>query len=393
MPKPFAVLAAVAVLALGACATRPLPPEQAPLAPGFHLARQGLSADGANVFLAGDAPGRCFGLALHAAGLAEAPPRATAEGPPRDDDGRCAAVAVAAAADGRTFAVHAYNLGEVRVLRREGGRLVADGDVLRLPGEPGFPYPPPGPTLSLAADGTALLVGALERRCRPLGSGVRCGEAYLYRRGPDGWRLAATLARPAGAGEAAHFGQSVLILPDGAALVGGNGIADAPGALHLFVPRGGAGRYELAQTLGPADGVDEFFATDLAASGDGGTVAVGVAQGVVLYSRAGDRLEAVARLDPPEERAGHFGDAVALDGTGATLLVGAPRAACPAGPRCGIAYLYRRDGETWVLTGPVRAGRELPQAVFGREVALDVSGTISAVEGRGVEVERRDGRR
>ena len=182
--------------------------------------------------------------------------------------------------------------------------------------------------MALSPDGATLLVGAIDRDCVTLEGRVRCGTAYLYHRGSQGWTLASRLQRPPDAGLGAQFGQTLALLPDGAALVGGTGIIADAGALHLFLPDG---RY--AQSLLPPGG-DQFYATEIATSGDGTWLAVGAAQSVVLYRRNDDRFEPAQTLTAPEDNAGHFGEAVAIDATGRELIVGAPRAACPAGQRC-----------------------------------------------------------
>jgi hypothetical protein len=367
-------------------------PDRHQLAAAQHLAHGGLAADGRSLLLVGPgAGGACFAPALYDA-TAGTPRQAAALAVPADP---CGVRTAAASADGGTLAVQLLDAGTVHVFRRQGDRLVADGPPLRLPGRPGILYAPPGRSLALSPDGTALLAGAVGRDCRSLAAGVRCGAAHLYHRDPaDGtWRPAATLPRPDTAGDAAHFGQSVLLLPDGAALVGGTGLTGGPGALHLFLPRpDGLAPVQTLLPPGP-DPDDEFYAADLAASGDGAWVAVGQSQAVALYRRGPDgRLAPAARLEPPEERAGTFGEAVALDGTGATLLVGAPRTTCAAGAWCGAAYRYVRvdpAGTRWRLAGTLGpAGGERAETNFGHEAALDATGAVAAVEGEGVTLQR-----
>lgn len=370
------------LLLLTACATREpaVPLVRHELPEGLHLVHDGISADGRQAYVLGDAPKQCFTVTLY--DVVGPPSPVAAIVVAGDDPGRCAVRTAAAAANGEALAVVMPNLGRVDVLRRVAGRLRRDGE-LRLPGKPGFAFPPPGRNLALSADGTTLLVGALERGCRGDGG---CGTVYLYRRQPAGWRLAATVPRPANAEATAYFGQSVLLLPDGALLVGGTGLTGGTGALHLLLPRKSG--YELAQTITP-EGRDEFFTTDLALSGDGQWLAVGGAQSVTLYRRDGDRLARTERFGPPEDGAGHFGESVALDGEGSTLLVGAPRTDCDAGRRCGIAYRYEREGDTWSRAEAVYPAEEEADADFGHRAALDASGGLAAVEGRAVHLERR----
>jgi hypothetical protein len=217
----------------------------------------------------------------------------------------------------------------------------------------------------------------------------RCGAAYLFRRNDQGWELAVSIARPVDAGESAAFGQSVLLLADGTAIVGGTGLIGGPGVLHVFVPHGSG--LDLVQTLLPEGGTDSFYATDLSASADGSWLAVGGAQSVALYRRRDAGFEPVKLLEAPDSAAGYFGEAVALDGNGRTLLVGAPRTGCSpnVAPRCGSAYRYLRGGRVWRLAGTVAPVEARADANFGHEVALDAAGKVTAIEGHGVTVEQR----
>jgi hypothetical protein len=379
MRKSPAIAAALLAALAGCVATPSLPP---PARVAAHLPRHGMAADGRHLLLAASPADHCFTASLHTA-TAALPMLASLDDAGPVEAG-CRPWTSAAAADGSLLAIYAYNQGTISLVRRDGDRLLAD-TVLRLPGTPGFPYPPPGRSLAVAPDGSSLLVGAVERDCALTAAGSRCGAAYLYRRGPAGWQLAARIGRPRDAGETAHFGQTLAMLSDGRLLIGGTGIAGGPGALHLFAPEGSG--YRHIQTLHPDGPLAEFYATDLAVSGDGSWIAVGGGQSVSLY-RPGDdgRLALAQRLALPEENAGHFGDVLALNGDGSTLLVGAPRAACSQGPRCGIVYRYRPGPKGFSLVGPIQAARPEPHAAFGRELALDAQGGRMAIEGAGVEL-------
>ncbi len=338
-----------------------------------------VSADGSRAVLIEDA-GSCYAVSLYAPGM---PPRRLTS--VAVDRPGCRPWTATVAADGSTIAIHAFDRGEVHLLRHDGDRLEPDG-TLTLPDRAAFPHPPPGRNVALSADGSLLLVGAVDRDCFTIGARVRCGTAYLYRRDPQGWVLIARLERPDDIAVGAQFGQTVALLPDGAVLVGGTGVIADPGALHLFLPQGPAFRH--AQTLLPEDGADQFYATEIAVSADGAWVAVGANQSVVLYRYEGQRLIPTRTLTAPEDNAGHFGEAVALDAAGRQLAIGAPRAACGAGQRCGIVYRYTRAGNRWRLIGTRRAAREEEHAGFGHRLAFSGSGEVLAVEGRGVELIR-----
>lgn len=368
--------ALLAALALAACAGRPeIAPAPHAVLPEAHLPRGAVSADGERAILIEDRE-PCYAASLFATAV---PPHRLATAAVERPG--CRPWTAAASADGRTLAIFAFDRGEVHLLRRDGDHLAPDG-FLRLPDPPAFPHPPPGRNVALSPDGSLLLVGAIDRACTALDGQTRCGTAYLFRRGPQGWSAAGRFQRPRAAGLGAHFGQTLALLPDGSALVGGTGVIADAGALHLFLPDG-----RHAQTLLPED-ADQFYATEIATSGDGTWVAVGASQSAHLYRRRGERLEPVQTLGAPDENAGHFGEAIALDRAGREMATGAPRAPCAAGPRCGIVYRYRREGEAWLPAGTVRAAREEAHAGFGHRLALSGTGEVLGIEGRGVELVR-----
>lgn len=376
-------LAATLALALlaGCAALKPPPaPREQLLAQGFRPTRSALDADGRRALLATPAPGRCFRAELvEVAG--PAPRSLAAVEPPPGGPEACAKWT--AAAGGNALAVYAYDEGVVRVVERDGGDRLRLAATLILPGVQGFPNPSPGRNVSLTPDGSSLLVGAIERGCVPVESGrTRCGAAYLYRRGADGaWRLAAEIPRPRDVGTDSEFGLNVLALGDGSLLVGGTGLPGGPGLLHRFrvAADGTATRHE---TLAPADPKDWFFTTDLVASADGERLAVGGSQHVALYRRGPDgAYVTVGRLDAPDENAGHFGAALAMDALGTALLVGAPRAPCPGGLRCGIVFRYAREAERWRPAGVIRPADHHREDDFGYVVSTNAAGRVHLIGG------------
>ena len=223
---------ALAALLLAGCASSPEPAGRAAALPaGTHLPRAAIGAQEGRAVLIEDAQ-PCYAVSLYDTA---SPPERLATSP--IDRPGCRPWTAVVSADGSTTAVFAFDRGEVHLIRRSGDRLEPDG-LLTLPDPAAFPHPPPGRNVALSPDGATLLVGAIDRDCVTLEGRVRCGTAYLYRRGPQGWTLASRLQRPPDAGLGAQFGQTLALLPDGAALVGGTGIIADAGALHLFLPDG-----------------------------------------------------------------------------------------------------------------------------------------------------------
>jgi hypothetical protein len=263
------------------------------------------------------------------------------------------------------------------------GRL-KPGGTASLAAPAGFAFPPPGPNLAFTTDGGRLLLGAPNRGCRRLAAGgIACGTAELLERRGMGWERRAAFPPPAEEDGTVRFGQSVALSPDGSlALVGGTGEVGRSGALWQFALDGAEPR--LIQMLAP-ERRDGWFGNDVALSGDGRRLAVGGEQAVWLYEREGEGFVLRKRLTAPDLEAGHFGETVALSRDGRMLLVGAPRTACDAGERCGIAYLFEEDGY-WRLARTIRPSVSQADADFGHHIALDPDGRHLAVQGTALHV-------
>lgn len=106
-----------------------------------------------------------------------------------------------------------------------------------------------------------------------------------------------------------------------------------------------------------------------------------------------------AHVPGPDDR---FGTAVALNGDGSVLAVGAPQedgsgrgidpAVDEAAMDAGAVYLYRRVGDAWVFEAYVKAPNAGAGDRFGSAVALDASGDVLVVgapqeDGTGVRVD------
>lgn len=366
--------AALAVLGLAGCASQAPRSPQADLPGGQTVVRDGLAAGGERL-VAIDGAAACRAPVMwHRAGAAWVEGARGAALPEAD----CPAVTAMLAADARTLAVYDFSAGRAEVWTLVDGRFEPAGSA-SLTAAAGFPFPAPGPNLAFSADAGTLLLGSLNRACRQPAPNVRaCGTAELFVRQGDHWAAVATFLPAPERDGRIRFGQAVALTPMGdLALVGGTGEPGRSGALWVYALGGDAPR--LVQILSPPK-PEGGFANDLSLAADGSWLAVGGEQAVYLYQRNGENFIFRRKLTPPDLAAGHFGETVALSADGGRLLVGAPRTACAAGERCGIAYLFERD-RYWQPTRTIRADHPRQDANFGHHLALSPEGTRAAVQG------------
>lgn len=347
---------------------------EADIPAGRTLARDGLLAGGSALVALDDAAEACRAPEVWQLEAGAWRERARGEALPG-----CPPVTARLSPDGGTLAIYDYGAGKVGLAPlREGGfgRAVEAG----FAGPAGFASPPPGPNLALTAD--RLLLGAVNRDCRagPEGGGTVCGTALLLARQGGRWEEVARFRPPAEEEGQVRFGQAVALSPGGdLALVGGTGEPGRPGALWVFRARPGEPP-EAIQKLAP-ERRDGWFANDVALAASGGWLAVGGEQAVYLYEREGEGFALRKRLTTPDLDAGHFGETVALSAEGDRLAVGAPRSRCAEGERCGVAYLYERDGRFWGLPRAIRPATNRADANFGHHLALGPDGGHLAAQG------------
>jgi hypothetical protein len=207
--------------------------------------------------------------------------------------------------------------------------------------------------------------------------------AVLFERRDDSWHQASTLLPPPEEDVITRFGQSVALSPDGRmAVVGGTAAAGGGGALWVYA----LGDPEPApmQPLSAPE-TQPGFGNALSWSADGSWLAVGGDQSVHLFEREGSALVWRKTLEPPDRSAGYFGETVALSGDARLLLVGAPRADCAEGDRCGVAYLFGRD-RAWNLARTIRPQTNAEDANFGHHLALSRDGRHLAIQGAVIHI-------
>lgn len=91
---------------------------------------------------------------------------------------------------------------------------------------------------------------------------------------------------------------------------------------------------------------------------------------VYVLAQGGDVFSPAARIAPPVPGFGHFGDAVAIDGS--TLVVGAPRTDRPGAFRAGAVYVFELSANAYTLTATLSSpAPHQAWEAFGTAVAVD----------------------
>ncbi len=301
-----------------------------------------------------------------------------------------------------------------------------------------------GGSVALSDDGNRLVVGArgeadggwqignteLTNNYAP-GSGA----VYVFDFDESGqWKQKAFI-KASNSRDGIGFGNAVALSADGSTLVatadseggsvGGVGSGEdtdtklpGSGAAYVFV-RGSAGAWSQQAYIKAAQpGEIDFFGDRVAVSGDGTTVAVGAywedsSVGGVVNGSLGDvgaddelsnsgaayvfardakgawSQQAFIKASNPSS-GDEFGRALALNGDGTVLAVGAHRedgagsgvsdgAANDDLGSAGAAYVYERDGNRWSQVAYVKASNPGNGDQFGFSVALDAPGRLLAV--------------
>ena len=261
---------------------------------------------------------------------------------------------VALSSDGNTLAVGARNeagdTGAVYVFAKSAGSWVKQSDLTVSPSAAGDFF---GTSVSLSADGNTLAVGAKES----VGSGT--GTVYIFKRNGVIWSQAdsdkANVTGPD------SFGAAVSLSDDGTTLAVGAPEEDNPntgvgaidnlngaglaGAAYIFtVDNNGNSLQEIYIKADNAEGGD-LFGSSVSLSADGNTLVVGA---------TGENSSV----------------------TGASAAVGAVNNAALA---AGAAYVYVRNGSSWLLESYIKASNTGDGDNFGSSVSLSDNGNTLAV--------------
>ena len=274
-----------------------------------------------------------------------------------------------------------------------------------------------GASLAISADGQLFAVGVPGENGDNAGidsvfseiigeNDPRIGAVYVFRRSDGVW-VRDVYIKPATAQTRGYFGASVALAGDAQGytlLVGapedanGTPAVGRSGAFYVFerAANGGWAQDSYFKAATPVAGAEFGFSVSL--SQDRQWAAVGQPYGpdggsVLLYQRtpAGwEYREALRGSNTESDDA--FGEALQLDATGATLVVGAagedgalvavpdsPATDDDAASAAGAVYVFKRNGVAWEQSTYLKAPVPEELNAFGASVALSSAGTTMVV--------------
>lgn len=230
---------------------------------------------------------------------------------------------------------------------------------------------------SVAISGDTLVAGSIQDF---IGANVDQGSATVFTRSNNVWIERAALVASDGAARDA-FGFAVAI--DGNTIAAGAfkadiGANEEQGAVYIFVRDGNGGWTQQAK-LAASDGDDgDAFGYSVALDGD--TLVIGAvgrdhnvfaAYGAAyVFTRSGTTWTQQARLLHTDGwTSDNFGQDVAIDGN--TLVVSTGAADVNSVQNQGAAWVYVRNGSTWMLQDKITASDAAMFDEFGRSVDID----------------------
>ncbi len=285
----------------------------------------------------------------------------------------------AVALDGETALVGAWGAdvggatdrGAAYVFVREGDEWVEQAQLLASDGAEGDRF-----GWSVALDGDTAIVAA---PFATVEGQTFQGAVYVFERSVDGWTEVQKLLASDGAAQD-RLGWSVAIEEDtilaGAihAWINGNNFQ---GAVYAFATQEGVW-IEVDKLFDPEGQVADLFGSAAALQGD--TALIGAHSASIdgdpgrgasyVFQRIGtawlleQKLLASDGTNPDQ-----FGGSVALDHT--TALIGADQKTIDGNVRQGAAYVFRRNGTTWVEEQRLTASNGHAESSFGLSAALD----------------------
>lgn len=259
-----------------------------------------------------------------------------------------------------------------------------------------------GASVTLSADGKTLVVGAPFESSNSAAnqadnSATASGAVYVFTLTGSTWTQQAFL-KASNITAGAQFGQAVSVSADGNTLaVGasyGSNVSFLHGYAYIFTRTGTT--WTEQKVLSASNAADEDrFGESIALSADGKYVVVGAprantsAGAAYVYTGASWTQESILTASNAGTN-DMFGSAVAINGDGKTIAIGAPSEASNAtgvggngadnsANGAGAAYVFFRDTTTWAQQAYIKASNTEAFDSFGVSVALSANGNTLAV--------------
>lgn len=260
------------------------------------------------------------------------------------------------------------NSGSAHVYIRSEGNWSHQTKILAVDGAKGDAF-----GQSLALSGNTVIIGAP----RDDDNGEDTGSVYVFTRIGANWHQQAKLTADDGV-DGDLFGISVAISGD-TVLVGADlhdAVAPNAGAVYVYTRSGNSWSQQAKLTAADGSKTD-IFGVRVALSGDTALISarrddddiMGVDAGsAYVFVRSGTSWAQQAKLTAPDGVADdRFGRSVALFGD--TALIGA-MFRDDKGENSGSAYLFKRNGNTWMYKSKLTAPDGSTDDVFGWSVAI-----------------------
>jgi hypothetical protein len=241
-----------------------------------------------------------------------------------------------------------------------------------------------GGAVALSADGDTALVGAGLSGFYGLSYAIG-GNAppTIFSRSGGTWTQEATLSASDASGSFDNFGHAVALSADGeTALIGDPAENEDTGSAYVFTGTGSTWTQRTELTGSDVKKGWEF-GTSVALSADAQAALIGAPSSsggsAYVFRDSESNWSQTAELTPEGAEVssfdGWFGRTVALDNAGDVALVGAPWAE----EDLGAAYAFATDGTGWTPQAEFVVGDATPYDYFGDAVALDGSGTTALI--------------
>ncbi|NWJ95881.1 MAG: Ig-like domain repeat protein [Chloroflexi bacterium] len=238
-----------------------------------------------------------------------------------------------------------------------------------------------GSAVALNSNGNTALVGAYSKYI----NGSNQGAAYIFTRTGFTWAQEGTALTSNSGAANDGFGSAVVLSSDGnIALIGANNKNGGQGAAYSFTRTNSTWTQQAILTAANGTAKDKF-GNALALSGSGSTILIAASsktmggtgnQGatyIFIPTNITWTQQAVLS-DTTGADWDYFGTAVALSSDGLTALIGAPLENIE-----GVVYAYTRTGSTWTQQTVIYPTNGGYGSNFGNAVALSSDGNIALI--------------